>query len=473
MKNKKGMILSILCVGMEMFWLYAWAAFSMSAASGFFPLPGALIMFVTASFISGFTKGRGWRIIYVIAVQGLAFGTALLLIVYLTYFSSYPIFNKQWFVEFVPAARSPLEWLNLILIVFWSVLFWISGRTFSGRINTYFTLCGRFDLGVAAFFCLFILKLVLSVKGGIRIDDISFTLIFPFFLFSLLAIGIVKTQNTSKNFLPGFRGIGIIMGISIVLILLALSILVLMPVLTPAAEISYRVLKSGTGIIMPVVVNILRFLFAPRSMRSEPAGSSPKSDDFNWMSESGWWSELLDKIFKWGIKIITAICIFIIIGIALYYLFKWLFSKTATIRREVDKLNNGSPWFVRLWAVLVSIFKLILMKLRGYNKAGEFYRMLLLWGRRSGIAGLINETPLEYGARLKYHFPRLNSEIGLIVSSFNSEVYGGVNLSREIITNTRSAWHRVRSPRNWPVRLMLLLTDRGQKEEYKAALTSS
>ncbi len=113
------------------------------------------------------------------------------------------------------------------------------------------------------------------------------------------------------------------------------------------------------------------------------------------------------------------------------------------------------------------------MKLRGYNKAGEFYRMLLLWGRRSGIAGLINETPLEYGARLKYNFPRLNSEIGLIVSSFNSEVYGGVNLSREIITNTRSAWHRVRSPRNWPARLRLLLTDRGHKEEYKAALTSS
>jgi hypothetical protein len=457
MTNKKEIFLSLLCAGMEIFWLYAWAAFCMIAAKGFFPPAGALIIFILAAVTTRFSTGRGWRIIFIIAVHGFASAAALSLIIYLSYFSSYPLFNKDWLVEFFRIARSPLDWLNLILLVLWSVLFWISGRAFSKRTNTYFAVCGRFDLGLAAFFSLFILKLILAAKGGIRIDDISFTLIFPFFLFSLLAIGIVKTQNTSKKFLPGFRGIGIIMGISIVALLSALTIIVLTPALTWTAEAGYSVLKSGAGIIMPVVITILRFMFAPRSMRSEPAESSSKPDDFNWGAESGWWPLLLDKIFKWGIKIVSVICIVIISGVALYYLFKWLFSRTASIRREVDKSNIGAPWFVRLWAVLVSIFKIILMKLRGYNKAVEFYHMLLIWGRRSGIQGLMHETPLEYGSKLKYQFPRLVSDIDLIIAAFNSEVYGGMELSIESIADTRSAWRKVRSPRNWPARLKSLL----------------
>jgi len=100
MKNKKGMFLSLLCAGMEMFWLYAWAAFCMIAAKAFFPPAGAFIIFALASVITSFTTGRGWLMISVIAVQGLAFGTVLLIIFYLSYFSSYPLFNKDWFIAF-------------------------------------------------------------------------------------------------------------------------------------------------------------------------------------------------------------------------------------------------------------------------------------------------------------------------------------------------------------------------------------
>jgi hypothetical protein len=471
MRNKKGMLLSVLCIGMEMFWLYAWAAFCMSAARAFFPLSGALIAFLLGTAITHFSIGKGWRIISVIAVQGFAFGAAISIIIYLSYFLSYPLFSKLWLVQFFTATRSPFEWLNLILVIFWSVLFWISGSVFSKRINSYYKLCSRFDLGVTAFFCLFIIKLVMLIKGGIKVDDISFTLIFPFFLFSLLAIGIVKTQNASKNFIPGFRGIGIIAGISIVVILSAVSILVLMPVLTQTAEISYRILKSGAGFFMPVVISILRFLFAPRSMRSEPAQSSPKPDHGNWIPENSRWIELIEDILRWGFKIIALILIVFFSGFILYYLFKWLFSKTSVLHRDVEK-SDGAPWFIRLWVILVLICKTIIRSFRGHHKAVEFYRTLLQWGRRSGISSSIDDTPLEYGARLKYYFPCLKSEIDLIVSAFNSEVYGGIDLSRGSITNVRSAWRRLCSPRNWPARLRLLFTDRGNVERYKAALTS-
>jgi hypothetical protein len=457
MKNKKRTFLSLLCIGMEIFWMYAWASFSMTAAKGLFPLVGAFIMFGVAAVITHFSTGRGWRIIYLAVLYLLASGASLLIIFYLAYFSSLPLFSNGWIILFFSTARSPLELLNLILLIVWSVLFWISGRFFSRRENTYYTVCGRFDLGLAAFFSLFFLKLILEVKGGIKVDDMSFTLIFPFILFSLLAIGIANTKSTSKNFLPGFRWIGIILGIGIVIILSALIILVLTPVLTRTAETGYSLFKSGAHFIMPGVVSVLRFLFGPRSMRSEPAASSPKSDNFNWDSDGGWWSELLDKIFKWGIKIFAIMLVAVISGIALYYLFKWLFSKTAFVRREIRKSYDGAPWYRRLLALLLSILKMIMIKLRGYSKASEFYRLLLRWGRRSGIPGLINETPLEYADRLKDHFPRLKTDIELIVSSFNREVYGGLALPGELISDTRSSWRRLRSPFNWPARLKRLL----------------
>ncbi|MBN2402656.1 MAG: DUF4129 domain-containing protein [Spirochaetes bacterium] len=465
MKKRKDIVLVFLCAGMEICWLYALAAFSMTSAGGFFPVSVALIGFIAGACIMHFTSGRGWRIISLIAVQVLTFVTAISISIYITYFSSYPFFNKVRLVEFFTAVRSPFEWLNLILIIFFCVLFWISGSFFSKRTNTYYKLCARFDIGITAFFCLFLLKFILLVKGGIRIDDNSFSLLFPFFLFSLLAIGAVKTQNAQKNFLPGFRGVGIIMSIILIVILSAAIVLFLMPLLTRTAEISFNILKSGAGFIMPAVISILRFLFAPRSMQSEPAVGSPKDDTLHWISESSKWPEVLENIFKWGIKIIAVMMIVIIAGIVLYYLFRWLFKKTAVIRREIDKADKEVPWYVRLWAFFVSIFKVILRKLSGYHKAAELYRMLMAWGRRSGVAGSISETPLEYGTRLRLRFPRLKNDIDLIVNAFNSEVYGGINLPRGMIADARSAWSRLRSPRNWPARLKRIFFSGGSRYE--------
>lgn len=456
MKNRKDILLTLFCAGMEICWLYALAAFSMSAARGLFPISGALIGFIAGAAITHYSTGRGWRIISLLVVQLLAFGAAVSIIVYLTYFYLYPFFGKEWIVEFLTITRLPSDWLILSLIIFYSILFWISGSTFSKRTNSYYKLCARFDIGITAFFSLFILKFVLLVKGGIRIDDISFSLLFPFFLFSLLAIGVVKTQNAQKNFLPGFRGVGIVMSISLVVILSALTILFLMPVLTRTAEISFHVLGKGAEFIMPAFISVLRFLFAPRSMRSEPSSGSSKNDSLNLMSESSRWPELLENIIKWGIKIAAVTMIVVIAGIALYYLIRWLFKKTVDVRRDIGKADKGTPWYVRLRGVLVSICKMILRKLSGYHKAAELYRMLLAWGRRSGIAGFINETPLEYAARLKCKFPRMQYEIDSIVSAFNSEFYGGINLPREIMASALSAWRRLRSPRNWPARIKRL-----------------
>jgi hypothetical protein len=65
-------------------------------------------------------------------------------------------------------------------------------------------------------------------------------------------------------------------------------------------------------------------------------------------------------------------------------------------------------------------------------------------------------TPAEVGARLQQRFPRLRAEIGSIVEAFNQEVYREAALPAERMAEVRTAWRRVRSPRQWPARLEIL-----------------
>jgi hypothetical protein len=78
---------------------------------------------------------------------------------------------------------------------------------------------------------------------------------------------------------------------------------------------------------------------------------------------------------------------------------------------------------------------------------------LLKWGQHNGLAHFIHETPLEFSARLSKHFPRLTSEINVIVSAFNRETYAEVHMSSEGMKKVLSAWRTLRSPRHWPRRL--------------------
>ncbi len=182
MKNTKEKLLTFLNCGMEMCWLYAWADFScrivMRRSFSFF---GALTVFTLSVILVHFTKDRGWRRIYLAITHGLGIGTSCLMIVYSTVYLSYSLFDKAWLNELFIVSKAPLEWFSLAVLFFWSIVFWFSGRALSKRLIIYFSICTRFDMGICAFFCLFLIKLLMLVKGVNRIDDISFAMIFPFF----------------------------------------------------------------------------------------------------------------------------------------------------------------------------------------------------------------------------------------------------------------------------------------------------
>jgi hypothetical protein len=176
--------------------------------------------------------------------------------------------------------------------------------------------------------------------------------------------------------------------------------------------------------------------------------------------------EFIEKVITWGIKGLAVLLLIGALSIILYYIIKWLLSRTARAQGDTERTYEIAPWFFRLWNTLVLLYRRLLLSIKGYKKASELYAVLLRWGQRSGLASLIHETPLEFGGRLDKCFPRLKNEIDVIVSTFNREVYGETTISSEGMKKALSAWHTLRSPSHWPLRLKTRFFSVNTKEEF-------
>jgi hypothetical protein len=459
MKKEPRGFLFLVIGGMELSWRYAWANFlTLSILSRPFPFPEAIISFAMASVLTLFSKGRGWRIVSILSIQVFGFIFAALRMVYVFYSWSSSFLSQSWLIECFNTPRSPMEWFTLFLVFFLTLMFWIGGVTFARRSVAYSTICSRFDLGVAAFFLLFLIQFILLVKGGFKIEDpISSLLIFPFFVFSLLAIGLVRNQTTlSRDFLPGYQGIGVILSFTVVVFLFGTGlVLFFLPYLTLAAETGYGILKTAAKPLGPVLVSILRFIFMHGTIRPEnpsPSAKEPTGDLIS-PAESSWWTELFEKILGWVFGVLLGLIVLIVAAVALFFLFRWLLSRTSITQKKQGLWDSILSWIDELRILLVSCWKWIIRKAKGYNGAAQLYTALLKWGHHSGLPHLLSETPIEYGSRLKNRFPSLEGEIGLIIEAFNQEVYGEIILSEQQWVKAKSAWCRLRSPLYWPSRL--------------------
>jgi len=379
-------------------------------------------------------------------------------IVYTLKYRAYPYFGQGWLVEFLGRTRDPLEWLILVIILIFGVLFWLGGVTLARRSTAYLTICSRFDLGVAAFFCLLMVKLLLLVKGGIEVKDPApELLLFPFFIFSLLAIGLARSRGSARrDFLAGYKGIGVLASFTVVVLAFGAGLVLLfMPYLIAAAEAGYGVLRSAAGPLSPILVRVLRFLFFGARMRQEASSSSPGGHEAEFVSsgESSWWSELVARVLEWGFLGLGMVLGLILCALGAWYLLRWLFSRTSKQQRQPIHWRLLVVWAQRQWVALVLGVQRVVQRFKGYCDALQLYRALLKWGRRSGLPHLLSETPAEYGSRLRKQFPCLTGEIRGIVEAFNLVVYGEVALDDEQMTLAKLSWRRLRSPRYWPSRL--------------------
>ena len=459
MIKKAGEVIRLIVSGgAEMCWLYAWAAFLTNAVMGRpYSFWGAVGVFLFAAVCTVSSTGKGWRIIQVASLQVLSFSLVVLLVLHGTYYPGHRVLSQVWVRELFGGSHGPLEWINLVMITVWTLFFWIGGARLIRRPKAYFTACTRFDIGLAAFFCLFLAKLVLVTKGGMRIDDRSLLLpVYPFFLLSLLSIGMVRPEtHFSKSFLPGYRGLGVMASFAATVILTAIaSILFFLPGMTAAAETGYRVVRGGGALLFPLLVGVIRFMFMGRSPRPEPAGTAPKEHALNWFGSPGsWWMELIEKVIGWGVKGFMLIFLCFMLGFVIFWVVRWLFSRTAFVERDERVLRSVQPWWAQLWTALILLWGKVVRSIRGYGRATEYYEALLSWGRHGGISHSLSETPLEFADRLGRCFPRLSREIGLIVEAFHEEVYADACPAGAQLADVRSAMRTLRSPLHWPTRM--------------------
>jgi hypothetical protein len=277
-------------------------------------------------------------------------------------------------------------------------------------------------------------------------------LLFPFFIFSLLAIGLARNSSSERrDFLAGYRGVGMLLSFTVVALAFGAGLMLLfMPYLSAAAEAGYGVLKSAAGPLLPVLERVLLFLFG-RIGQQEPLFPSfdrGEAEYFPSGESSGW-----NQILGWGLFGPVLLIGLIFCALGMWYLLRWLFSKTSKEERDYIHWQLALLWAQRLWAALGRGLKRAVQRLRGYQDAVQLYRAFLKWGRLSGLPHLLSETPVEYGSRLKKQFPSLTAEIGGIVESFNLVVYGEVALNDAQLAVARLSWKRLRSPRYWPARL--------------------
>jgi Domain of unknown function (DUF4129) len=456
MSGSERLLLRALTNGMEVSWLCAWATFATIGTMGRpFPLVEATVAFVGAFVLTRLSSGRGWRVVWIAAVQAAGLLGASAGILHGLYDPGRPLLRQAWLLDFLGAARSPADWLLLTLVLVWAIVFWIGGARLAARPLAYTAVCARFDLGLAAFVLLFLAQLLVVANGGQVEDRISHLFLLPFFIASLLTIGTIRLRSDGrKAFLSGYRGLGVFLTfIAGALLVAATLALFSLPYLTLAAEAGLVVLK-GAGVAMsPYLLWVLRRLFAPRTLRADPA-PAPSRHDLPTIPAHGQgsgWMALVEKTLLWSAGILLVLAAMALVGLCLYLLFRFLWSRTPG---RPDHRQPASPlaWLRRLGLFLSGLRA----RLAGVQRARDGYRALLAWARRSGLPPVPAHTPAEIGARLQQRFPLLRTEIGSIVEAFNEEVYREAVLPAERMAEVRSAWRRLRSPRQWPARITVL-----------------
>lgn len=445
--------------GMELSWTYAWAIFlTTSILHQSFPFPEAVGAFALAAALSSFSQGRGWRVIYIVFLQALGFVPLLLRVVRIFNSWSPSYSSLSWLMNSEVTTPGSQEWVIFILVISWAVCFWGGGMRLVQRPMDYFTLCSRFDRGLVAFFILFLAKFLFLVRGEIKIEDpVSEFLIFPFLVFSLLAIGLARNQTTApRDFLPGYQGIGVILSFAVIVLLFGTGLVFFfLPYLTLAAEQGYVVLKTVAVPVGSILLTVLRFIFGYDNDFSQKLPDKPetKLPELTPSGTGPWWLELLGKILAWGIWILLGLLFLTLIAVSIYFLFQWLFSRTSINQKRHLPRHPILLWAEKLRLFLRSLWIRFVRSIKGYKGAVQLYTALIIWGRRSGLPHSLSETPREYGLRLTGRFPVLRKDIELIIEAFNREVYGGVVLDENQLTIAHSAWFKLRSPLHWPRRV--------------------
>ncbi|MCP4625146.1 MAG: DUF4129 domain-containing protein [bacterium] len=461
MNRSQNIILTICGAGAQLSWLYAWASFLLfSFFNRIYSLPETVGFFSLAALLTVVSRRRRWRMIQIIGIHLAGVVVAGLWIVHTFYYGWQPWWSRGWLTDFFNRPRNQLEWFLLIFVLGYTVVFWVAGIRFAQEVKSYTTACSRFDRGIVAFFCLFLVKLTLQTRMGIQFQDsMALWMVFPFFIFSLTEIGLARNRGDGqdKSYLSGYYAVGVLASFAAgALILGAAIFMFFLPYLKMASVAGYDLLQDAAGPLGPLVTAAIRFIFgyaqwdsAAGDLQLQSAAAEPV--------ESGPWMLLVQKVLMWGGGTLMTVTGIVVACVVVWYAVRWLFLKPS------GEEPVGAPWSLRSWWRRIKIFLYAccywLLRNNAKRSALQYYIALQRWGRYSGFAQEPNETPLEYAGRLSHRFPHLNAEILLIIEMFQREIYGETSLSSKQIIRTRQAWKKLHSPAKWAMRIKSIMTN--------------
>jgi hypothetical protein len=447
----------------EVSWLYASIAFvTLSLIGRNVPFAYGLAVFAFAALITHLSIGRWLRNVFILIIQIAAFAAATLMTVHGMDYPAFPLFSFDWIVQGFQGSHPQRYWLELILLGISALLYWIGGAFLSVRKMVYGSVCSRFDIGLAAFFALFLIQMVAEVKGGGRVDSNQGPYsLFSFLLFGLLSIGIARsTRVGSRSYLPGYGVFGILISFSAAVVLCVGSvILFFLPALQKAAVVGYSAIARGSGFLGSIILPILRFVLGPRGVRPDPPTPAADISRFQYLPPMTWYGRLIEDIMIWGSKGIMALMLLLAVGVIVFFIAKWLLGRSPQTTGP-KRMGMRQNILSRLWLALRLLRRDMLLRMKGYKSAGDLYRALKTWGKRSGLALRPTETPLEFANRLGYFHPLLKGRIDLIVDAFNRETYGMGGIGEPELSHGRSSLRSLSHPRHWLRRLKTLLMKR-------------
>ena len=444
---------------MDLSWLYAWAAFSVMSLGGApLPLVQVIALFIFGAAVSRLAHGKGFRVITVGLAHVLGVCGALFSTLHFVSGSRRAIIDPAWAPEFFTASHTAAQWLCFILAAFWTAAIWLSGVFFALRPATHEKVASRFDVGLAAFLCLVLIRFAVEMKGVVTPPG-GLTLISAciFFFFGLLAIGITRADGPgATNLIHGRRKMGIVLGFicAVFLSVVTLAVFLRRP-LSLAAGVGCNALAAAGSSVRSLFLRFIGFLYLPRQVKIKEPPSGGQGSMFDHITSPGPvpWMETAGKALAWLFGTFAGIMIVIIIIIGAVWIVRRLLARTKKEARPAARPLRLPAALKRLKA----LFAGALRRLRRRRTAADFYRALKAWSALSGIRLAGCETPSEFSARIKEAFPAVTPEIDSITRAFNREFYGDITLGRDEIRSVRSCWRKVTSPRLWPGRLKTLV----------------
>jgi len=440
---------------MEFIWRYAWVFFlTLIILERPLPLPESMAVFACASVTAILCQHRLRQVYQALCLQFIGFTLAWLFLIYRFYYRDIPFFHKSWLLQELLQLEQFEQWLIRLLLFACLLLFWMGARAMVKRSAGYFSVCLQFDRGLGALFLVLLIRFIVEIKGGPRLEDrVTLFLLFAFFTFSLIAISLSRDESeVQKIYRHGYRGIGIVLSLTAVFIAGgAIFIAFFLPYFAQVADSAHLALKETTRPMGPVLVSIIRFLFSIGKYRQEMGGPifrGSSADQLYPDTEIGW-----AQGFGWFLAAVIGLIALWLCGLLIRLLINWFLNRIRSDRAKKPQMNP----FIRLLAMIEAILKLawsgMLFLVKRIDSAAAIYADLLRWGRRSGLPSAPSETPLEYGRRLMQRFPHLRTEIELIVNAFNLETYGQIRSDKKILTRIQGAQRRMRNPRHWPARI--------------------